>query len=40
MGEQGAERIWVEDLADRWQTSMADVTANINLRVPRVYVRE
>lgn len=40
MGEQGAEHIWVEDLADRWQTSMADVTANINLRVPRVYVRE
>lgn len=40
MGEQGSAHIWVEELAERWHTSMADVTANISLRVPRVYVRD
>jgi alanine racemase len=40
MGSQGAESIFTEDLAERWGTSQADVTANINARVPRVYITD
>jgi alanine racemase len=38
LGQQGTEAIYTEDLADRWNTSQADVTANINPRVTRVYI--
>jgi alanine racemase len=40
LGQQGQEAIFTEELADRWETSQADVTANINSRVPRIYVRD
>lgn len=38
LGEQGGESIQIEDLAERWQISQADVTAAIAGRVPRVYL--
>lgn len=37
LGEQGGESIYIEDLADRWGTSQADVTTCIHARVPRFY---
>lgn len=40
IGQQGNESIWPEDLAARWNTSQVDVTAMINLRVPRIYTRD
>jgi alanine racemase len=40
IGEQGDQAIWPEDLAARWKTTQVDVTANINVRVPRVFTRD
>ncbi len=40
LGQQGQEAIQIEDLSARWKTSQADVTAVINARIPRVYVRD
>ncbi len=39
LGDQGKERIQIEDLAERWGVSQAAVTAGIMARVPRVYIR-
>jgi alanine racemase len=38
LGDQGAESIQIEDLATRWNTTQADVTASINKRIPRIYI--
>jgi alanine racemase len=38
LGWQGGQSIQIEDLAERWQVSRADVTANINLRIPRIFM--
>jgi alanine racemase len=40
LGKQGGESIQIEDLSTRWNTSQADVTANINARVPRLYMND
>ena len=38
LGRQGSESIEVEDLADRWHTTRADVTTGISDRVARIYL--
>lgn len=38
-GRQGDEQITYEELAERWHTTEVDVLANVNARVPRVYLR-
>ncbi len=40
IGQQGNERIRLEDLAIRYDTAQVDVSTMINTRVPRVYVRD
>ena len=40
IGTQGNESIFVEDICKTWKTIEVDATANINFRVPRVYVRD
>jgi alanine racemase len=40
IGSQGTETIFIEDLVARWKISEVDVVSNINLRVPRIYIRE
>ncbi len=40
IGSQGNERIRLEDLALRYNTAQVDVAQGINIRVPRVYVRD
>jgi alanine racemase len=40
VGQQGAERIRLEDLSIRYNTPQVDVATMINFRVPRVYVRD
>jgi alanine racemase len=38
LGKQGSESIEVEDLAERWHTTRADVTTGITDRVARIYL--
>jgi alanine racemase len=38
LGKQGSESIEVEDLAERWHTTRADVTTGITDRVDRIYL--
>jgi alanine racemase len=40
LGQQGNEKILVEDLANRWKTAEVDVTSIINIRIPRTYVTD
>lgn len=40
IGSQGAESIQIEDVSERWNTAQADVVANINQRVERIYIRD
>ncbi|MDR3575399.1 MAG: alanine racemase [Anaerolineaceae bacterium] len=40
IGKQGDARIRLEDLALRYDTSQVDVSTGINIRVPRIYVRD
>jgi alanine racemase len=40
LGTQGQEAIQIEDLSERWNTAQADVVANINQRVERIYIRD
>ena len=40
IGKQGDASIRLVDVSQRWNTSQVDVTANISLRIPRVYVRD
>ena len=38
LGRQGSESIEIEDLAERWRTTRADVTCGITNRVGRIYL--
>jgi alanine racemase len=40
LGQQGTQSIQIEDLSERWNTAQADVVANINPRVERIYIRD
>ncbi|MCL4562743.1 MAG: alanine racemase [Chloroflexi bacterium] len=40
LGKQGDAEISLDDLGKRWKTATVDVTAIINFRVPRIYVRD
>ncbi len=40
IGKQGAAEITIEELAVRWHTARADVTAGISARVQRVYLNQ
>jgi alanine racemase len=40
IGQQGNERFRLEDLAIRYDTAQVDVSTMINIRVPRVYLRD